>query len=157
MVSAPTSAFCVWITGGPPETADVVARAVVADLSHTHSVRILAPPSGSGEPADCDSLGRTAAELLDHGSVAVVVAAWPDEVARARARSMLHRLVEVSLGPAAVGHAELVVPADVAQAGFSAGRVLGLLAHLGWSDHLHDYNEEEEAQVSERLEALGYL
>jgi hypothetical protein len=71
------------------------------------------------------------------------------------------RVVEVFVGDAAPtggGAApDVVVSGDGARAGESARHVLRYLAEAGYSDPLDDYSDDDEAAVSVRLQAFGYL
>ncbi len=52
---------------------------------------------------------------------------------------------------------DVVVSGDGARAGESARVVLRHLADAGYSDPLDDYSDDDEAAVSVRLQAFGYL
>jgi hypothetical protein len=68
--------------------------------------------------------------------------------------------VEVVVGDPPAGQAappDVVVPGDGARAGESARMVLRHLAAAGWSEPLDDYSDDDEAAVSGRLQAFGYL
>jgi hypothetical protein len=71
------------------------------------------------------------------------------------------RVVEVFVGdgplPGAGPAPDVVVSGDGARAGESARVVLRHLAEAGYSDPLDDYSDDDEAAVSVRLQAFGYL
>jgi len=69
------------------------------------------------------------------------------------------RLVEVVVGDPPSGEAapDVTVPGDGARAGESARAVLRHLGAAGYSDPLDDYSDDDEAAVSVRLQAFGYL
>ena len=52
---------------------------------------------------------------------------------------------------------DVAVPGDGARAGESARMVLRYLAAAGYSDPLDHYSDDDEAAVSVRLQAFGYL
>ena len=110
----------------------------------------------SGRPASVAGSIARALELSLAGSGGRVVLAAerapvsPDGVGR---------LVEVVVGDAPSGEAapDVTVPGDGARAGESARLVLRHLAEAGYSDPLDDYSDDDEAAVSVRLQAFGYL
>ena len=69
------------------------------------------------------------------------------------------RVVEVVVGeiPSGGPVPDVVVPGDGARAGESARMVLRHLAAAGYSEPLDDYSDDDEAAVSGRLQAFGYL
>jgi hypothetical protein len=112
----------------------------------------------SGQPA---SVARTIARALElelTGTGATVVLSTE----RASATAGHGRpVVEVVVGdvPAAGGRPapDVVVPGDGGRAGESARVVLRHLAAAGYSEPLDDYSDDDEAAVSGRLQAFGYL
>ena len=52
---------------------------------------------------------------------------------------------------------DVVVSGDGARAGESARVVLRYLAAAGYSEPLDEYSDDDEAAVSVRLQAFGYL
>ena len=70
-------------------------------------------------------------------------------------------VVEVVVGDVPVSQdrpaPDVVVPGDGARAGESARVVLHHLAAAGWSEPLDEYSDDDEAAVSVRLQAFGYL
>jgi hypothetical protein len=119
--------FCLWVSGEPASVASSIARALELALAGSGAAVVLA-----GERA-CDSA-----------------------VARGRT------VVEVVVGdPSSAGVAprrpDVVVPGDGARAGESARVVLRHLAAAGWSEPLDEYSDDDEAAVSGRLQAFGYL
>ena len=119
--------FCVWVSGAPASVASSIARAVELALAGTGGQVVLA---AGRPPAPAD------------GAVA-------------------GRVVEVFVGdgpPSGSGAApDVVVPGDGARAGESARVVLRHLAEAGYSDPLDEYSDDDEAAVSVRLQAFGYL
>ena len=112
----------------------------------------------SGEPASVvDSIAR-ALDLALAGSGATVLLATERAAA---SRDGHPRLVEVVVGERPSGDAlaapDVVVPGDGARAGESARVVLRHLAAAGYSEPLDDYSDDDEAAVSIRLQAFGYL
>jgi len=119
--------FCVWVSGEPASVAGSIARAL--DLA----------------------LADTAGTVVHAG----------DRVPDA-ARSQALRIIEVVVGDPRSGGAastapEIVVPGDGARAGESARAVLRYLAAAGYSEPLDEYSDDDEAAVSVRLQAFGYL
>ena len=110
----------------------------------------------SGRPASVAASIARALELSLSGSNGRVV--FAAERASTAGESS-PRLVEVLVGdPPAGEHApDVVVPGDGARAGESARAVLRHLAAAGYADPLDDYSDEDEAAVSVRLLAFGYL
>ena len=113
----------------------------------------------SGEPA---SVAGSIARALDLalGSGGTVIHAGERLSSAARPRSV--RTVEVVVGdPPADGPAvtapDVVVSGDGARAGESARVVLRYLAAAGYSEPLDEYSDDDEAAVSVRLQAFGYL
>ena len=138
--------FCVWVSGAPASVAASIARAVELALAGTDGQVVLAaerPPT----PADGAVTGR------------VVLAAERPAVPADGA--VAGRVVEVLVGdapPSGRGAApDVVVSGDGARAGESARLVLRHLAEAGYSDPLDDYSDDDEAAVSVRLQAFGYL
>jgi hypothetical protein len=113
----------------------------------------------SGEPASvAGSIARALElELADR---AIVVLATERAAAGAGA-APAGRVVEVVVGDVPPGDAsaapDVVVPGDGARAGESARVVLRHLAAAGWSEPLDEYSDDDEAAVSGRLQAFGYL
>jgi hypothetical protein len=113
----------------------------------------------SGQPA---SVARSIARALELSLAGtggrVVLAAERSERASA-SREGFPRLVEVVVGDAPSGAEapDVTVPGDGARAGESARAVLRHLADAGYSDPLDDYSDDDEAAVSVRLQAFGYL
>jgi hypothetical protein len=119
--------FCVWVSGRPASVTASIARAV--DLALT-------------------------------GSGGTVVHAGERAPGAAAAGGV--RIVEVVIGDVppvegASAPADVVVPGDGARAGESARVVLRHLAAAGYTDPLDEYSDDDEAAVSVRLQAFGYL
>ena len=113
----------------------------------------------SGEPASVASSIARAVELALAGTDGQVMLATGRPPA---ARDGLGPVVEVFVGdlPSGVGAGaapDVVVSGDGARAGESARSVLRYLASAGYSDSLDDYSDDDEAAVSVRLQAFGYL
>lgn len=119
--------FSVWVSGAPASVAGSIARAVELALAGTGNSVVLATDR---PPAPVDGIGAG-------------------------------RVVEVFVGdgpPSGSGAApDVVVSGDGARAGESARVVLRYLADAGYSDPLDDYSDDDEAAVSVRLQAFGYL
>ena len=116
----------------------------------------------SGEPTSVTSSIARALDLALAGSGGTVVLATE----RASASRDGHpRVVEVLVGDtagapsdsAALAAPDVVVPGDGARAGESARLVLRYLATAGYSEPLDEYSDDDEAAVSVRLQAFGYL
>ena len=110
----------------------------------------------SGEPASVAGTIARALELaLADGQGTVVFA----DGRPPKAEEPLPRLVEVVVGeaPAAGPAPAVVVPGDGARAGESARVVLRHLAAAGHTAPLDEYSDDDEAAVSGRLQAFGYL
>jgi hypothetical protein len=110
----------------------------------------------SGEPASVAGSIARAVELAlaDSGGTVVLAAERPSAPQEGLS------LVEVVVGEAPGGQQappDIVVPGDGAVAGESARVVLRHLAAAGWSEPLDDYSDDDEAAVSVRLQAFGYL
>ena len=110
----------------------------------------------SGQPASVASSIARALELSLAGSGGRVVLAAERAPASPEG---IARLVEVVVGDAPAGEVapDVTVPGDGARAGESARLVLRHLAEAGYSDPLDDYSDDDEAAVSVRLQAFGYL
>ncbi|HEY4409993.1 MAG TPA: hypothetical protein VGO87_08920 [Acidimicrobiia bacterium] len=110
----------------------------------------------SGEPASVAASIARALELAlaDRNGTVVFSSERPPP-----AEGGLPRLVEVVVGDAAAGGPapDVVVPGDGARAGESAQVVLRHLAAAGYADPLDEYSDDDEAAVSGRLQAFGYL
>lgn len=119
--------FSVWVSGAPASVAGSIARAVELALAGSDGQVVLA---AERPPAPAE------------GAVA-------------------GRVVEVLVGdgppPGSGAAPDVVVPGDGARAGESARLVLRYLAEAGYSDPLDDYSDDDEAAVSVRLQAFGYL
>lgn len=113
-----------------------------------------------GEPA---SVARTIARALEGelaGCGATVVHSTEQPTASARpGRRRVEVLVGAQAPPPAGGGAapDVVVSGDGARAGESARVVLRHLAATGYADLLDEYSDDDEAAVSVRLQAFGYL
>ena len=109
----------------------------------------------SGEPASVASSIARAIELSLAGTGGRVVFA----TGRAGTSPDGSPLIEVVVGDAACGEAapDLTVPGDGARAGESARAVLRHLAAAGLTDSDDHYTDDDEAAVSVRLQAFGYL
>jgi hypothetical protein len=109
----------------------------------------------SGRPASVASSIARSLELSLAGTGGRVV--FAEE--RATASPDGSPLVEVVVGDTPCGGAEpdVTVPGDGARAGESARAVLRHLAGAGYSDPLDHYSDDDEAAVSVRLQAFGYL
>jgi hypothetical protein len=110
----------------------------------------------SGEPASvAASIARAVERALDgaHGTVVLAGERAPQSA------DGLPRLVEVVVGDAPVGGSapDVVVPGDGGRAGESARVVLRHLAAAGYAAPLDEYSDDDEAAVSVRLQAFGYL
>jgi hypothetical protein len=111
----------------------------------------------SGEPASVVSSIARAVELALAGTDGQVMLATGRPPA---ARDGLSPVVEVFVGDLPSGEVaapDVVVSGDGARAGESARAVLRHLAAAGYSDSLDDYSDDDEAAVSVRLQAFGYL
>jgi hypothetical protein len=109
----------------------------------------------SGGPASvAGSIARAIELALAHSCARVVLATG---TASAPADAAL-AVVEVVVGdpPAGVA-ADVVVSGDGARAGESARVVLRHLAAAGYAEPLDEYSDDDEAAVSVRLQAFGYL
>jgi hypothetical protein len=111
----------------------------------------------SGEPASVAGSIARALELAlaDTGGTVVLDAARPSA-----SKDRLPPVVEVVVGETPCDQEappDIVVPGDGARAGESARVVLRHLAAAGWSEPLDDYSDDDEAAVSVRLQAFGYL
>jgi hypothetical protein len=111
----------------------------------------------SGGPASVAGSIARALELAlaDSGGTVVLAAERP-----AASKDRLPRLVEVVVGETPSDHQaapDVVVPGDGARAGESAQVVLRHLAAAGYAEPLDDYSDDDEAAVSVRLQAFGYL
>jgi hypothetical protein len=115
----------------------------------------------SGEPASVVGSIARALELALAESGATVVLATGRAAASGPAAAQGRRVVEVVVGdpPSGDGLAvpAVVVPGDGARAGESARVVLRHLAAAGYSEPLDEYSDDDEAAVSVRLQAFGYL
>ena len=119
--------FCVWVSGAPASVASSIARAVERALAGTDGQVVLAAERPP-TPADGAVAGRVVEVLVGDGPP-------PD-------------------GGAAP---DLVVSGDGARAGESARVVLRHLSEAGYCDPHDDYSDDDEAAVSVRLQAFGYL
>ena len=119
--------FRVWVSGAPASVAGSIARAVELALVGT-------------------------------GAQVVLAAERPPAPAN---HAVTGRVVEVFVGdgpPCGNGVTpDVVVSGDGARAGESARLVLRHLADAGYSDPLDDYSDDDEAAVSVRRQAFGYL
>ncbi len=111
----------------------------------------------SGEPASVAGSIARALELAlaETGGTVVLATSRPSASTDGRPR-----LVEVVVGePPGDRRAapDVVVSGDGARAGESARVVLRHLAAAGYSEPLDDYSDDDEAAVSVRLQAFGYL
>ena len=126
--------FCVWVSGAPASVARSIARAVELALAGTDGRVVLS----TERP---DTGGRAAADRA--------------------AATGAGRVVEVFVGDAPLSGGgtapDVVVSGDGARAGESARVVLRHLAEAGYSDPVDDYTDDDEAAVSVRLQAFGYL
>ena len=121
--------FCLWVSGQPASVAGSIARSLERELAGRATV-VLATERASSSPGGPLRL------------VEVVVGAVPSGDGPAG---------EAATAP------DVVVPGDGARAGESARMVLRHLAAAGWSEPLDDYSDDDEAAVSGRLQAFGYL
>ena len=123
--------FCVWVSGAPASVASSIARAVELALAGTDG-RVVLSTERPATPGDGAATATGA-----------------------------RRVVEVFVGdppPSGDGMApDVVVSGDGARAGESARVVLRHLAEAGYSDPVDDYSDDDEAAVSVRLQAFGYL
>ncbi|HET9772606.1 MAG TPA: hypothetical protein VFS16_17050 [Acidimicrobiia bacterium] len=114
----------------------------------------------SGEPASVTgSIARALElELKECGGQVVLAAGRAPASARTEAGGHLVEVVVGDATPAGPGEAspDVVVSGDGARAGESARAVLRHLAASGYSD-LDEYSDDDEAAVSVRLQAFGYL
>ena len=112
----------------------------------------------SGAPASVAGSIARAVELALAGTDGQVVLATERPPADG---AVAGRVVEVFVGDGALSDAgpapDVVVSGDGARAGESARVVLRHLAEAGYSDPLDDYSDDDEAAVSVRLQAFGYL
>jgi len=124
--------FCVWVSGRPASVASSIARALELSLAGRGG-RVVFAAERAPSPEEPAS---------------------PEETA----------LVEVVVGDVVVGDLasgqrapDVTVSGDGARAGESARAVLRHLADAGYSEPLDDYSDDDEAAVSGRLQAFGYL
>lgn len=119
--------FCVWVSGEPASVADSIARALTLELTGGDGTVVLGADRAS-------------------------------DVARAEVWNGQPRVVEVVVGEVAGGAAPaVVVSGDGARAGESARVVLRYLAATAYTEQLDEYSDDDEAAVSGRLQAFGYL
>ena len=158
--------FCVWVAGEPASVVGTIARALALELAHHRRVEAGPGPDwlAAAEPAlRLRLLAHLARALTTHGVVVVVATGFVDEPGRAEMRNVVSRLIEVGVGEAPAGDSapflapDVGVPGDGARAGESARVVLRHLAATGWSEPLDEYSDDDEAVVSGRLQAFGYL
>jgi hypothetical protein len=123
--------FCVWVSGEPASVAGSIARALERELAGRGATVVLATERAS-----------VSAAAPNRAVVEVVVGAVPSGDGPAG---------DATPGP------DVVVPGDGARAGESARMVLRHLAAAGWAEPLDDYSDDDEAAVSGRLQAFGYL
>jgi hypothetical protein len=121
--------FCVWVSGQPASVAGSIARALELELAGRATVVLATDRASSSQDGPL--------RLVE-----VVVGAGPS-----------------GAGPAAGAATApvVVVPGDGARAGESARMVLRHLAAAGWYEPPDDYSDDDEAAVSGRLQAFGYL
>jgi len=166
-VSMKDDGFCVWVAGEPASAVGTIARAIALELAHHRPVEEAGPGpewlAAAAPTLRFRLLAHLARALTAHGVVVVLATGFADESARAEMRNVVARLIEVGVGEAPAGNAtpllapEVGVPGDGARAGESARVVLRHLAAAGWSEPLDDYSDDDEAAVSGRLQAFGYL
>jgi hypothetical protein len=113
----------------------------------------------SGAPASVAGSIARALDLALAGSGATVVLAGERACTSGGApdRSVVEVVVGDLPGGGATAAPDVVVPGDGARAGESARMVLRHLAAAGWFESLDDYSDDDEAAVSGRLQAFGYL
>ena len=167
--------FCVWVAGQPASVVTTIARAVALELAHVRPVE----EAGTGPDWLDDAepevrwrvLAHLARALVADGTAVVLATGWPEEAGRAEMRQTVPQLVEVrvdrSCGAGAGDGAgerrpsgiapEVLVDGDGARAGESARVVLRHLATAGYSEPVDEYTDDDEAAVSGRLQAFGYL
>jgi hypothetical protein len=124
--------FSVWVSGEPASVARTIARAVEGELAGTGATVVLS----TGRPSASAGHGRPVVEVFV-GAQAPLPAGGGS-------------------GPDVPGP-DVVVPGDGARAGESARVVLRHLAAAGYTEPLGDYSDDDEAAVSVRLQAFGYL
>jgi hypothetical protein len=166
-VSVKDDGFCVWVAGEPASVVGTIARAVALELAHHRRVEEAGPGPdwlAAAEPTlRLRLLAHLARALTAHGVVVVLATGFVDALGRAEMRDVVSRLIEVGVGEAPAGDSapflapEVGVPGDGARAGESARVVLRHLAAAGWSEPLDEYSDDDEAAVSGRLQAFGYL
>jgi hypothetical protein len=159
--------FCVWVAGQPASVVASIARAVALELMHHGPVEEAGPGPDWLAHAEADVrwrvLAHLARALVAHGVVVVLSTGRAEEGWRAEVRQVVPRLVEVHVGRAAGGGdgrevaPEVLVDGDGARAGESARVVLRQLAAAGYTGPVDEYSEDDEAAVSGRLQAFGYL
>ena len=160
--------FCVWVAGQPASVVTSIARAVALELAHVRPVEEVGPGPdwlGDAEPdVRWRVLAHLARALVAHGVAVVLATGWPEEASRAEVREVIPQLVEVHVGrPGGAGARrsaiapEVRVDGDGARAGESARVVLRHLATAGYSEPIDEYTDDDEAAVSGRLQAFGYL
>jgi hypothetical protein len=123
--------FCLWVSGEPASVTRTIARALEGELAGTGATVVLS----TERPTASAGHGRPVVEVL------VGPPASPAG--------------EVAL--AGVPAPDVVVPGDGARAGESARVVLRHLAAAGYAHPLDEYSDDDEAAVSVRLQAFGYL
>jgi hypothetical protein len=159
--------FCVWVAGQPASVVASIARAVALELAHHRPVEEAGP--GPEWLADAEPgvrwrvLAHLARALVAHGVVVVLATGPPEEAWRAEVRQVVPQLVEAHVGCTGGGEGawraapEVRVDGDGARAGESARVVLRYLAAAGYSEPFDEYTDDDEAAVSGRLQAFGYL
>jgi hypothetical protein len=159
--------FCVWVAGQPASVVASIARAVALELVHHRPVEEAGPGPDWLADAEPDVRWRVLAylarALVAHGVVVVLSTGPAEEGWRAEVRQVVPQLVEVHVGRAAGGDGtpevapEVGVDGDGARAGESARVVLRHLAAAGYTESIDEYSDDDEAAVSGRLQAFGYL
>lgn len=119
--------FCLWVSGQPASVARSIARALELELADTGATVVLS----TGRPSESAGPGRRVVEVLVGDAPAA------DDGRRAAP--------------------DVVVPGDGGRAGESARVVLRHLAAAGYAEPLDGYSDDDEAAVSVRLQAFGYL
>lgn len=166
-------AFTLWLSGASRERSAAVAERVQTELkSYEVSAELLLPSRVedilSSAPTAAAELAAYLATVLNHHGICLVAALSqpPGCVVRPLPENLLDvRLVEVTSGaaPAAspaqelVGHKAHTVSLGAPSA--ELRQILGLLRERGWigDQPKYAYSPEEEAQVADMLDQLGYL
>jgi hypothetical protein len=160
--------FCLWLSGQPASVVASIARAAALELGHHRPVEEVGLGlewlAGAEPDLRWRVLAHLARTLVAHGVVVVLATDPPREGWRVEVRQVVPRLVEAHVGRTggdgrgdSERAPEVLVDGDGARAGESARVVLRYLAAAGYSEPIDEYTDDDEAAVSGRLQAFGYL